>query len=113
MDVLDEADGDFFHQHLPDDLRYAGLGVGFADNRTTRISDDPDHARYTILSGSVGQRLHPSGVARIHGSAVVDRIHYFDRLDHYRYALGVKMIEYFRLKIEDLRPASSGSILRE
>ena len=44
MDVLDQTDGNFFYQHLPDDLRYARMGAGVADDRTPRFSDDPDDA---------------------------------------------------------------------
>ena len=29
----------FFHQHFPDDRRYACLGTGVADHRTSRFSD--------------------------------------------------------------------------
>ena len=94
MDVLDDADSDFFHQHLPDDLRNAGLGTGVADRRTARISDDPDHARHAIFSGTAGQCLYPPGLAGVDGSGALDRHHYLRRLGDCRYALGVIRIEY-------------------
>jgi hypothetical protein len=110
MDVLDQTDGYFFHQHFPDDRRYAGLGTGVADHRTARFSDDPDNAGDEIFFGVAGQCLYPSGVARIDKFGVVDCDDHIFVLGNYRYALGVKVIEDFRLKIEYLRSASSGSI---
>ncbi len=110
MDVLDQTDGYFFHQHFPDDRRYAGLGTGVADHRASRFSDDPDDAGDEVFFGIAGQCLYPSGMARIDRPGAVDRNHHFGRLGDYRYALGVIIIEYFQLKIEDLMSACSGSI---
>ena len=74
MDVLDQTDGHFFHQHFSDDRRYACLGTGVTDHRTSRFSDDSDHARYAVLFGVVRQCLHPSRMAWIHrfGTMVCD-----------------------------------------
>ena len=110
MDVLDQTDGNFFYQHLPDDQRYAGLGIGVADHRTSRISDDSDDARHEIFFGIAGQCLYPSRVARVNGSGAVDWDDHIFGLGNYRHALGVMTIEYFQLKIDDLMSASSGSI---
>ena len=110
MDVLDQTDSHFFHQHFPDDRWYAGLGTGVADHRAARFSDDPDNPGNEVFFRIAGQCLHPSGLARIHGSGAVDGNHYFSRLGDYRNALGVIFIEKFRLKIEYLRFACSGSI---
>ena len=102
MDVLDEADSDFFHQHIPDDLRDAGLGTGVADHRASRISDDPDHARHEVFSGIAGQRLSPSRLARIYEFGVVDCNDHLFGMGHYRHALGIAGIEELRLNIENL-----------
>ena len=72
MDVLDQTDGNFFHQHFPDDRRYAGLGTGVADHRAARFSDDPDNPGNEVFFRIAGQCLHPSGLARIDKFGVVD-----------------------------------------
>ena len=78
MDVLDQTDGYFFHQHFPDDRRYACLGIGVAYHRTSGFSDDPDDAGDEILFGVAGQCLYPSCMAWIHRfDAVVCDDHIF------------------------------------
>jgi len=43
----------------------------------------------------------------------MDRVYYFSWLDDYRDALGMKVIEDFRLKIEYLRHASGGLSIKQ
>jgi hypothetical protein len=104
MDVLDFADSHFLHYHFPDDLRYACLGIGVAYHRTPGFSDDSDHARYAVLFGVVRQCLHPSRMAWAYGLSTVDRLFFCGWLGNCRYALGVIVIENFRLNIETTSP---------
>jgi hypothetical protein len=54
MDVLDQTDSYFFHQHISDDRRDACLGTGVADHRTSRFSNDSDDTGDKIFFGVAG-----------------------------------------------------------
>ena len=93
MDVLDQTDGYFFHQYFLDDLRYACLGAGLADCRTSRIYDDPDNAGNKIFSGVVRQCIYPSRMAWIHRSSTMVWNDHICGLGDCGDAVGVIMIE--------------------